>query len=73
MSAAGHEYGRMLREERERQRITIPTLAARAELPAELVERIEHGEHDPYLSELVALARALSVQLGPMVNASVGA
>jgi hypothetical protein len=49
--ADDHEFGTVLRLERERQNFTIMTLADRAGLSRELVERIEDGTHDPYLSD----------------------
>jgi predicted transcriptional regulator len=48
-----------LRGQRGHRDLTTAQLGERAGLAGDLVERIEDGKHDPYLTEIVALAHAL--------------
>jgi transcriptional regulator with XRE-family HTH domain len=53
---------------REARDLTAAELGERAGLGVDLIERIEGGEHDPYLTELVALANALDLTPADLVT-----
>ena len=59
---------RRLRKLREGRRMSQETLARRAGLSRTYVTRLELGQQDPSLSTLVALAKALKVSLGELVQ-----
>ena len=56
-----HELGRVIRAERVRRRMTQLDLIAKSGLGRSTVRRIESGERDMSVSQLLAIAAALDV------------
>ena len=56
---------KQLRAERE---LSQADLAAKVKLSREYIARLETGHHDPPLSTLRALAKALKVKVGELVE-----
>jgi len=57
-----------LRKIRTEKKLSQATLAKRAGLSREYVNKIEAGRYDPPLSTLEALAKALKVKLADLVK-----
>jgi transcriptional regulator with XRE-family HTH domain len=57
-----------VRTERGRRGLTQEQLAARARLSRGFLARLETGRHDPALTTLVKLARALRVPVGRLLE-----
>ena len=60
--------GDKVRSVRESRSMSAEQLAERADLPLELVTRIESGDLIPSLSPLIRIARALGVRLGTFLD-----
>ena len=61
-------FGERLKALRERRGLTQEALAAKAGVARAYVARLEIGRHDPSLSRLHALARALGVKVSKLVE-----
>jgi transcriptional regulator with XRE-family HTH domain len=59
---------RRLREERERQGISMTVLAARAGLAQATISFVERGIRNPTLDTLLRIAGVLDVELGALVT-----
>lgn len=59
---------RRLREERERQGISMTALAAHAGLAQATISFVERGMRNPTLDTLLRIARVLKVELGRIVS-----
>ena len=57
-----------LKKLRESRRLTQGALAKRAGISREYVARLEMGRHDPHLSRLRKLAKALGVKVSALVD-----
>ncbi|MDQ8043404.1 MAG: XRE family transcriptional regulator [Solirubrobacteraceae bacterium] len=60
--------GRLVRAERERQRLSASALAERAGLSRTILGKIEAGDGNPSISTLWRLSKALSVSLGDLLG-----
>ena len=60
-------FGPALRAKRECRNLTTAELGERAGLDTGLIERIEDGKHDTYLTEIVAVARAFDMSAAELV------
>lgn len=58
----------LLREERERQKLSLNVLAARAGLSRQMVSYIEQEERNPTLETLLRLTEALGVELDDVIK-----
>jgi transcriptional regulator with XRE-family HTH domain len=63
-----NSLGAKVRTVRESRSMSAEQLAERADLPLELVTRIESGSLIPSLSPLIRIARALGVRLGTFLD-----
>jgi transcriptional regulator with XRE-family HTH domain len=61
-------FTKRLRRLRRRRGLTQAALAARCGWSREYVARLETGKHDPSLSTLATLARALRVRVGRLIE-----
>lgn len=59
-----HRFGRLVRERREQQRLTIGAAAEKCGLSDRGLEMIELGDSDPKLSSVLNIAQALNIDLG---------
>lgn len=59
-----HKFGKLVREKREQQRLTIGAAAEKCGLSDRGLELIELGDSDPKLSSVLSIARALDIDLG---------
>jgi transcriptional regulator with XRE-family HTH domain len=59
---------RLLKEERERQGLSLNSLAARAGLSRQMVSYIEQEERNPTLDTLLRLADALNIELDEILK-----
>ncbi len=57
-----------LKQLREARNLTQAQLAERVGFSREYIARLETGRHDPTLSTLEKLAKALNVQLGKLLE-----
>jgi transcriptional regulator with XRE-family HTH domain len=62
------QFAMRLRTIRRRRKVTQHTLAARAGVSRGYLSRLEMGRHDPPLSLLRKLARALGVKISDLVD-----
>ncbi len=62
--ASVHNFGKLVRERRERQRLTLETAAEMCGLSDRGLEMIELGDSDPKLSSVISIAMALNIDLG---------
>lgn len=60
--------GTRIKAIRESKSLTISQIAERSGLTVDQVERIEANEHQPSLSPLIKIARALGVRLGTFLD-----
>jgi transcriptional regulator with XRE-family HTH domain len=60
--------GKRLRKLRIAKKLSQATVAKRADLSREYVNKIEAGRYDPPLSTINALAKALGVQVGELLE-----
>jgi quercetin dioxygenase-like cupin family protein len=60
--------GGKLAQIRESRNLSIGELAARSELPENLIRQIEEGDFIPSLTPLIKLGRALGVRLGTFLD-----
>ena len=59
-----HRFGKLVREKREQQRLTIGAAAEKCGLSDRGLELIELGDSDPKLSSVLNIANALNIDLG---------
>lgn len=59
-------FGRIVRDNRERKRLTIAKTAELAGLSGPGLTMIEFGDSDPKLSSIVKLAAVLDIDLGDL-------
>jgi transcriptional regulator with XRE-family HTH domain len=57
-----------LKQQRAKQGLSQADLAEKAGLSREYIARLETGKHDPSLSVLEKLAKALKVKVGDLVE-----
>lgn len=58
-----HNFGKLVREKRERQRLTISAVAEKCGLSNRGLEMIELGDSDPKLSNVLIIANVLEIDL----------
>jgi transcriptional regulator with XRE-family HTH domain len=68
MSPTARQMGARIRRLRQAREMTQAELAKRAKLTRVYVTRLEAGRQDPSLSTLNALARALGVPVGELLE-----
>lgn len=66
--AFAHNFGKIVREKRERQGLTIRAAAEMCGLSDRGLELIELGDSDPRLSSVLSIALALEIDLGEINN-----
>ena len=59
-----HNFGKLVREKRERRRLTISAVAEKCGLSNRGLEMIELGDSDPKLSNVLIIANVLEIDLG---------
>lgn len=59
-----HNFGKLVRDKRERQRLTISEAAERCGLSSRGLEMIELGDSDPKLSSVLNIAHVFEIDLG---------
>ncbi len=59
-------FGRIVRERRERRSMTIKELSELCDMSDRGLELIELGDSDPKLSNVLSIARALDMDLGEL-------
>lgn len=62
-------FGREVRRRRRAQGMTLPALAAKAQLTPNFIGGIENGHRDPSLNSMEKLAAGLGVPLGELLGA----
>ena len=62
------EAMRLLREERERQKISMNQLAERSGLSQPMISFLERGIRNPTLETLLRIAHVLKVDLGSVIT-----
>ena len=67
VSAIVKQLGRRVRDLRDKRQMTQAALAAKAGISREYLARLEIGRHEPTLSTLQALAKALRVKVGGLL------
>ena len=67
-SGTAGEIGRMLREQRQLQGLTLADLAARAKVSTSYVSQVERGVANPTLSSLKTLAESLNITVGALLD-----
>jgi len=70
---ATQRFGQQLQRFRTRRSLTQEQLAVKAGLARVYVTKLEQGEHDPTLTMLVRLAKALRVSVTELLGESVSA
>jgi transcriptional regulator with XRE-family HTH domain len=68
MTPTARQMGKRLRKLRIAKKLSQATVAKRADLSREYVNKIEAGRYDPPLSTINALAKALGVQVGELLE-----
>ena len=68
MSTMAHRLAKRLKKLRAQQGLTQAALAGRAGLTLSYIGRLEIGRHDPQLSTLYKLAKALRVSIAELVK-----
>ena len=68
MAPTARQFGVRLRTIRLAKKLSQAALAQRAGLSREYVNRIEAGRYDPPLSTITALAKALKVKPGELLE-----
>jgi putative transcriptional regulator len=68
MATAQHRLGRRLKKLRTARGISQATLATKAKITREYVNKLEAGQYDPTVSVAQRLARALKVTLAELVE-----
>ena len=66
-SVCGH-VARILREERERQEISMTRLAEMSGLSQGMISLVEHEERNPSLDTLLRMCGALDIELSTVLN-----
>jgi transcriptional regulator with XRE-family HTH domain len=62
------QVARLLREEREKRKMSMTTLARRAGLSQAMISFIEHEIRNPSLDTLLRVAQVLEINLGELVQ-----
>jgi transcriptional regulator with XRE-family HTH domain len=68
MTPTPRQMGLALRKIRKAKKLSQATVAQRAGLTREYVNKIEAGRYDPPLSTINALAKALGVKVGRLLE-----
>jgi transcriptional regulator with XRE-family HTH domain len=68
MTPTPRQMGKTLRRLRQSKKLSQAELARRADLTREYVNKIEAGRYDPPLSTINALAKALGVKAGRLLE-----
>ena len=68
MTPTARQMGRRLRKLRIAKKLSQARVAKRADLSREYVNKIEAGRYDPPLSTINALAKALGVSVGELLE-----
>jgi transcriptional regulator with XRE-family HTH domain len=68
MTPTARQMGRRLRKLRIAKKLSQARVAKRADLSREYVNKIEAGRYDPPLSTINALAKALGVPVGELLE-----
>jgi transcriptional regulator with XRE-family HTH domain len=68
MTPTARQMGRRLRKLRIAKKLSQATVAKRADLSREYVNKIEAGRYDPPLSTINALAKALGVPVRELLE-----
>jgi len=68
MCAMAHRLAKRLKELRAQRGLTQASLAQRAGVTLSYIGRLEIGRHDPQLSTLEKLAKALHVSIAKLVE-----
>jgi len=68
MTPTARQMGKRLRKLRISKKLSQATVAKRADLSREYVNKIEAGRYDPPLSTINALAKALGVSVGELLE-----
>ena len=63
-----NKLGLKIKQLREMREMSLEQLAEQSQCPADLLARIEAGEHIPSLAPLMAIARALGMRLGTLID-----
>lgn len=63
-----NKLGLKIKQLREMREMSLEQLAEQSQCPADLLTRIEAGEHIPSLAPLMAIARALGMRLGTLID-----
>ncbi len=66
--AISSQVARILREEREKQRISMTTLAQRAGLSQAMISFVEREIRNPSLDTLLRMAEVLDLNLGDVIK-----
>jgi transcriptional regulator with XRE-family HTH domain len=62
------EVAKLLRAQREKRRLSMTALAAKAGLSQQMVSYVERGIRNPTLETLLRITEALDVPLGKMIT-----
>ncbi len=63
-----NKLGLKIKQLREMREMSLEQLAEQSQCPEDLLARIEAGEHIPSLAPLMAIARALGLRLGTLID-----
>ncbi len=63
-----NKLGLKIKQLREMREMSLEQLAEQSQCPVDLLARIEGGEHIPSLAPLMAIARALGMRLGTLID-----
>ena len=59
-----HDFGRIVREKRERRKWTLEYLAELCEMSVKGIEKIELGDSNPKLSTIIRISNVLDIDIG---------
>lgn len=68
MAPTPRQFGMRLKAIRTKKKLSQAAVATRAGLSREYVNKIERGRYDPPLSTITALAKALKVRPGSLLD-----
>ena len=66
------EVAKLLKAQREKRRLSMTELAAKAGLSQQMVSYVERGIRNPTLETLLRITEALDVPLGKMITKAEG-